>query len=307
LKKEDVRIKTVLQDVYNVIENYNTRKDHSEVAFSLEIPLNFDEIKIQTDANKLKQILINLLKNAFKFTTNGYVKYGFKIIEERNKKFLLFFVEDSGIGISSDKQELIFDIFRQVEDSNTRRFGGAGIGLSVAKRLTELLGGSIWLKSEPEKGSTFFFTIPAESTEVLPQSLVAAVENRIKRNNQLVLIAEDDESSYMYLKTVLDKIGMKNIRAENGESAVDLCFQNKEIGLVLMDINMPLMNGYEATKIIKSKFPELPIIAQTAYAVAGDREKVFEAGCDEYISKPIKQDILLDKIEKIFALKNNII
>ena len=162
IKKDNVHIKMILHDVYSVIENYNSRKDISGVDFNLVAPSEYDDLIIRTDSNKLKQILINLLKNAFKFTEKGLINFGYDVVKEKNKLFLRFFVEDTGIGISKDKQALIFDIFRQVEDSNKRRFGGAGIGLSVAKRLTELLGGKIWLKSDLGKGSIFYFTIPAE-------------------------------------------------------------------------------------------------------------------------------------------------
>ncbi len=297
IKKEDVNLGNILKDVFTVISS-NT-KGNSNIKFELAAPLEYQDYYVNTDENKLKQILINLLKNAFKFTQEGYVRYGFAMITENGMPFIRFFVEDTGIGISKNNKELIFEIFRQVDESNSRRYGGAGIGLSVAKRLTELLGGRIWLESDPGKGSCFYFTIPAGAKEESKHFVQNEKETIAEFKEKLILIAEDDEASYTYLKTVLNKKGITSVRARNGEEAVDLCFSNNKINLILMDINMPVMNGYIATKKIKEKLPDIPIIAQTAYAVAGDREKIVEAGCNEYISKPINAEELTEKIERL--------
>jgi CheY-like chemotaxis protein len=254
-----------------------------------------------TDANKLKQILINLLKNALKFTSEGYVHYGYERITENHCPYFRFFVKDSGIGIARDKQELIFDIFRQAEDCDTRKYGGTGIGLSVAKRLTELLGGRIWVESEENKGSSFFFTIPAEPLKEPEPDKPADTEKQNVNNKKLILVAEDDEISFLYIKTILKKAGFDYLRAKNGEEAIALCNENSNISLVLMDFNMRLMNGYEATPKIRQLFPSLPIIAQTAYAVTGDKEEIIAAGCNDYLPKPIKQEILLEKINKLLS------
>ncbi len=303
IKKEDHNLKSIITDVYNVVNNFKG-KDSNDIQIEFVEHEKENDIVVHTDANKLKQILINLLKNAYKFTDEGFIHYGYQLFQENNKSFVRFFVEDTGIGISLDKQEVIFDIFRQVEDTSTRRYGGAGIGLSVAKRLTELLGGRIWLESEEGKGSTFYFTIPYERREN-PVSGLSAEKNLLEGMlDTRILIVEDDESSYYYLKTVLEKAGVNVLHAANGQEAVEMCLSNSNIKMVLMDINLPILNGYEATKIIKSHLPEMPVIAQTAYAVAGDREKVLEAGCDDYIAKPIQVKELMNKMRKFLSYLN---
>ncbi|QGY44096.1 PAS domain S-box protein [Maribellus comscasis] len=297
IRKEYVKLKSILTDVFNVIDNINN-KESKDIIIEYVEPINREEVLVHTDANKLKQILINLLKNAYKFTDKGYIHYGYELIQEEDKSFIRFFVEDSGIGISSDKQDVIFDIFRQVEDTSTRRYGGAGIGLSVAKKLTELLGGKIWLESEEKKGSTFYFTIPYEKSDDTIHEAQSELNSMDSVKAGRVLVVEDDESSYYYLKTVLEKTGVNIVRAANGKEAVDICMSDSNIKMVLMDINLPIMNGYEATKIIKSHLPQMPIIAQTAYAVSGDKEKALKAGCDDYLSKPIQINYLIEKMEK---------
>jgi PAS domain S-box-containing protein len=300
IKKEPVPLKMVFDDVYYVISNKHTyTNNNTELKCIVPDRVNFETIT--TDANKLKQILINLLKNALKFTSEGYVHYGYERITENHCPYFRFFVKDSGIGIARDKQELIFDIFRQAEDCDTRKYGGTGIGLSVAKRLTELLGGRIWVESEENKGSSFFFTIPAEPLKEPEPDKPADTEKQNVNNKKLILVAEDDEISFLYIKTILKKAGFDYLRAKNGEEAIALCNENSNISLVLMDFNMPVMNGYEATPKIRQLFPSLPIIAQTAYAVTGDKEEIIAAGCNDYLPKPIKQEILLEKINKLLS------
>ncbi len=173
------------------------------------------------------------------------------------------------------------------------------MGLSISKKLTKLLGGDIWLESEEGKSSTFYFSIPFSS--VIRDTATNSDQGKTKINlsEKTILIVEDDDSSYEYIHAVIGMHKMKDIRAENGQKAVELCQKNAEIDLVLMDINMPVLNGYDASMQIKKLRPELPIIAQTAYAIAGDREKSLDAGCDEYISKPIKKDELITKINQL--------
>jgi PAS domain S-box-containing protein len=297
LRNEDVMLKPILKDVYNVVDNIRDRES-KHIVFKYVASEYDNELVIHTDPNKLKQILINLLKNAFKFTSEGYIRYGYHLTRENNTSFVRFFVQDSGIGISVDKQSVIFDLFRQVEDTSTRRYGGAGIGLSVAKRLTELLGGRIWLESEEGKGSTFYFTIPCGKGQIPAHQPTFEKEQPEVAKKAKVLIVEDDEAGFYYLKTVLERTGLEVLRASNGQEAVEMCLANSAINLVLMDINLPVMNGYLATQKIKLLFPEMPVIAQTAYAVSGDREKALEAGCDDYLAKPIQVKQLMGKINK---------
>ncbi|MCF6332939.1 MAG: ATP-binding protein, partial [Draconibacterium sp.] len=300
VKNKETSLKDILYGVHSVIEAKKQRDNKEAVELKLNFSAEEEDFSFNTDANKIKQILINLLKNAIKFTHDGHIHYGCELLKEKNNAFLKFYVKDTGIGISKDKQNLIFDIFRQADDTHTRKYGGTGIGLSVAKRLVEILGGKIWLESEVGVGSTFYFTIPVEKPESvsLPSLEGEEAETIADSKTIIILIVEDDLMSFKFIEVVLNKLEIKFIWAQNGEEAIRMCKENKDIDLVLMDINMPLLNGYAATKEIKQMRPGLPIIAQTAVAIAGDREKSIEAGCDDYITKPIKKDELIAMIKK---------
>lgn len=326
--KEDVKLKSVLNDVQNIIkiEQQKTKKNHLDL--NLIIPSEARDIIVNTDPSKLKQILINLLNNALKFTNEGHVHFGYSLkmdydpgsTEQCLSTKVKFFVKDTGIGIPKEMQEIIFDMFRQVDNGYTRNYGGTGIGLSISKKLTELLGGKIWLESEEWNqpaglpstvdkpadmygkagGSTFYFTIPYEGNEITSNTIKTETKNNNMLKDKTILVVEDVDSSFEFLKVVLEKSGINTIWAKNGKESIKICKENPNIDLVLMDINMPVMNGYEATKEIKRTNPDIPIIAQTAYAVSGDKEKALNAGCNDYISKPINRKILKEKLLMIF-------
>lgn len=306
IEKKKVDILLLLNDINKIMLTEQQKLDKVNIEMSLVIPKESENLILNTDSVKLKQILINLIKNALKFTHGGQINYGFSIEDIKGSSYFKFYVSDTGIGISKDKQEFIFDLFRQIDDSHTRTYEGTGIGLSISKKLTELLGGSIWLESEENVGSTFYFTIPYEMTETNDKSDVAgtnedeAIEpkRKLSSDGKTLLIVEDDEASYELLKILIGNPLVNIMWAKNGKMAIHYCKNNQNIDLVLMDINMPVMNGHEATKEIKKFRPKLPIIAQTAYAIAGDKEKALDAGCDDYISKPIKKELLRKKIEK---------
>lgn len=297
LRENTVLIRKTIDDVKKIIDSKIKRDEKGHIDFVLSFPKNIEKTEITVDENKLKQILINLLKNAFKFTEEGKVSLEVKPDYSGARPILKIRVTDTGIGIEREKQEIIFDLFRQVEDTTARKYGGTGIGLSVVKKLTEILGGNIWVESEPGKGSTFYVDIPFKGVEPVEDTEDKPFAgSTVGMNKKTVLVAEDDEPSYMYIRVILEKLGVNVLWAKNGEEAVAVCTGDNEVNLVLMDINMPVMNGYDATRRIKSVKPELPVIAQTAYAVAGDAEKTIRAGCDDYISKPIRQDLLIEKI-----------
>ncbi len=235
-------------------------------------------------------MLTNLLNNALKFTEEGEIEFGYL----PKGDYLQFYVRDSGVGIPVELHEKIFEPFLQAETEISYNHGGTGLGLSISRKLTELLGGKIWLESKPGTGSVFYFTIPydhpvgSETVENVPDTYQG-----LQAHGKLVLIAEDDDTNYLYLETALAKANVRILRACNGIEAVDMCSNNHDIHLVLMDIKLPCMNGYEATKRIKQVKPDLPIIAQTAYAMNEDRMKALDAGCDDYIPKPIRKTDLL--------------
>ncbi|MEX0981104.1 MAG: PAS domain S-box protein, partial [Bacteroidales bacterium] len=276
-------------------EQFFQKANDKNVTLSLKTMLADDEAFIITDATKLTQILNNLIGNALKFTPQGYVNFGYGVKDNQ----LEFYIEDSGIGIPLDMQELIFYRFRQVETTSKRNFGGSGLGLSISKAYVELLGGNIWLTSELGKGSTFYFTIPykkanQEKSPDIPSNM------DLRFWIKTLLIAEDEDSNFMLLEELLSEKGIDIMRAANGVEAVELCKSSPNIDLVLMDLKMPVMDGYEATTRIKEFRPDLCIIAQTAYSTEVDRNKALAGGCSDFISKPINKELLLSTINEQF-------
>ena len=253
---------------------------------------------ILTDEIKLSKIISNLLENALKFTNKGYIEIGCDLIQtRRNVSQLQIYVKDTGIGINQNKQETIFERFSQEEKELSRNVGGLGLGLSIAQENAKLLGGKITLKSKKGEGSIFFVTIPYKSanSKTLKNNSANNKEKTIKKQNKYtILIVEDEEANYLYLDTFLEDIelNLKTLHAKHGKEAVEICKENQEIDLILMDMKMPIMNGFEATKLIKEFRPDLPVIAQTAYTVQEDKNKAFSAGCDDFISKPINEETL---------------
>lgn len=253
------------------------------------------------DSFRLKQVMLNLLSNALKFTFSGSVEFGYEI---PNNATIQFYVKDSGIGIAPEQQQIIFDRFRQADDSATRQFGGTGLGLAITKKLVELMGGRIWVESTPNIGSKFVFTLPLiipdlgnkqTSEKIVPSNLSKSYLGKT------ALIVEDNEANFIYLQELLKPTGLKIIRALNGKEAVD-CISNKaNIDIILMDIQLPEMDGFEATQRIKKIKPAVPIIAQTAYALADERAKALDAGCDYYLSKPISADALLYLLNQVLV------
>lgn len=249
-----------------------------------------------TDKNRLKQILGNLLSNAIKFTQDGKIDFGFELKENS----LEFFVEDSGIGISKEDQAIIFKPFRQVEDTMTRNFGGNGLGLSISKALVEKLGGTITLDSQPGIGSKFTFTIPyvqsSENEALKTTKKISTVKKSWDKH--LILIAEDEIYNYSYIEEILFPTNIKMLHAWDGMEAVRLVREHPDISLVLMDIRMPVMDGYTATQIIKNIRPQLPVIAQTAYALGSENEGMLVSRFDNYIYKPIVDNHFIELISR---------
>jgi signal transduction histidine kinase/ActR/RegA family two-component response regulator len=250
-----------------------------------------NDIVINTDITRLKQIISILLDNAIKFTDEGVIEFGFT---HPNDKELHFFVKDTGIGIDEKHEETIFERFRQIDDGISKTYGGAGIGLSVAKKLVELLGGEIWLDSSLNRGSTFYFSLPFNFENELREDDL----QNIDWSDKLILVAEDKEINFEIIKETLSITNVNLIWAKNGEETLKELESNPKIDLILMDIQMPVMDGYECTRRIKEINSDITVIAQTAYALPQDSYKCFEAGCDDYIAKPISLNQLLEKVNK---------
>ncbi len=296
IKETDVN--NTIQELY---ETYNgvkkkINKNH------LEIKLNKSSYKenfyLNTDPYRFKQILINLIDNAFKYTDLGFVEFGYKILDDIN--LVEFYIKDTGIGIPKDKQIEIFQRFNKIETDKSKLYRGTGLGLTITQSLIERLGGTIRVESNIDEGSIFYFTLPLNFAEVnnVQNIHLDLKENSINWENKTILIAEDEESNYKFLEMLLKNKGLKLLKAENGYEAVEICKGHIKIDLVLMDIKMPGMNGLEATREIKQLKPDIPIIIQTAYAMQNDEKISTEAGCDDYIAKPIKKEKLYSLIAK---------
>ncbi len=269
--------------------------------------------KIRTDITRVRQCLINLVSNAIKFTREGHIELRVSLQEIENAPFIRFDVEDTGIGIPQEKQKEIFETFVQADNSTSREFGGTGLGLAISKRLAELLGGQLTLTSEVGKGSVFSLTIPAgvdvtQQPFMDRQNMVSHIEAGIDEIKQAkfsghILVAEDARTNQILIKSLLKRFGLKVTIVEDGNQAVQKAL-SKQFDLIFMDIEMPKMNGYEAAKALRKEGLTTPIIALTAYAMKGDDEKCFAAGCDDYISKPIEHKKLLQTLNKYLSVGN---
>lgn len=260
-------------------------------------PLSEDESTIETDNEKLDEILTNLIQNALKFTKSGKIDFGYNLIN----CFLEFYVIDTGVGIPLDMKEKIFDRFHQVDNPWTRTQEGSGLGLSISKAYVELMGGNIWVESVEGKGSEFYFTLPYNPTgsrNIMSSSEIIKSQG-IEEPALTILIAEDDSLSSFLLKKILSNENITTLFAGNGEEAVAMVRQHQEINLVLMDIRMPVMDGYDATTQIKKIRPELPVIIQTAFVSKEERQKAIESGGNYYIIKPINKCELLDMLHEL--------
>lgn len=276
------------------------------IKFQANTGLKDEKAVVYTDQEKLYAVLTNLIKNAIKFTHSGSIEFGYKMIESSSETIenhlqLRFYVKDTGTGINPDQMKIIFERFRQASNVPSRHYEGAGLGLSISKAYVEMLGGEIWAESQAGKGSVFYFTIPyypvlqQQKRNIAPELLKFDSEKLYKLN---VLIAEDDENSSTLIKTVIKPYCEKIIEVKTGFEAVEACEKNAAIDLILMDIQMPQMDGYEAIRQIRQFNRKVIIIAQTAYGYSSDRQKSLDVGSDYYIAKPIDMNSLLSIIQK---------
>jgi len=286
--------------VHELMDFFETHKEtigkgHISLVSELEIPDR--QFIIKSDPFRLKQVLINLLKNAFKFTKEGQIKIGIYT----KKHFLYFYVQDTGISIDPEKKDIIFERFRQGEETLSRKYGGSGLGLSISKGIIEKLGGKIWLDITYKEGFKIFFTIPLalsrKEIEVKEKIQIQNnVEDRIKNKN--ILIVEDHDISFKYLKEILLPYNPKLTWAVNGREAVNLAGDN-QYDLILMDVNLPELDGVTATQEIRKRRPEVPIMIQTAHAIESELVRIRKSGCNDVISKPINIKELLEKLSAL--------
>ncbi|MBS1534447.1 MAG: response regulator [Bacteroidetes bacterium] len=257
---------------------------------------------IIADETKLKQVLVNFVTNGIKYTDKGKVTFGYVIDPKKNE--IVFSIRDTGPGIDAKNQEFIFDRFKRIENDASIKAGGLGLGLAITKAYVEMMGGSISLSSEVGKGSVFSFTIPLKYAEVQKISVKQVKARKAAEHEAFtILIAEDDNINYLLFQKIIQSRNYNIIRAVNGLEAVEISLNNPDLDLVLMDIKMPIMNGFEALEKVKAIRPELLVVAQTAYASSDDEDRIKKAGFFGYLTKPINREKLFEMIDEV--LKNN--
>lgn len=299
LQPDHVDLNNLLEKLLIFFNNEKQKTGKNDLVIELKEGISGKQSHIFCDNVRLEQILNNLLSNALKFTFSGKITFGYTC----EKDNLLFFVQDTGVGISTHNQEIVFERFRQEEEAHTRSFGGTGLGLPISKGLVELMGGKMWLTSEKGVGSTFYFTLPGviRHDEVPADKESTPLTQRVNLSGKTILIVEDVPENIELISTMLRPTHARILRAENGQVAINLCHDNPSIDLVLMDIQMPVMNGYDATRAIKASRSNLPVIALTAYAFDKDKQSSADAGCDDFLAKPILKRELLQKLDKFLG------
>jgi len=290
LNKKSILLNNLLEELYIS----HKPLINSNISFSVIKGLSDPSSLILTDVVKVRQIINSLLSNAIKFTEKGHITFGYSLVNDE----LEFFVEDTGIGIDQDFHDKIFERFLKIGQDGIRLYEGVGLGLAICQGNVNFLKGKIWIESEPGKGSRFFFTIPYEHAYNEETDRIRKPEINKSLNNMTILVAEDDDINFQYIKEIFKGTGAEILHAVNGKNAVEICQENNNIDIVLIDIKMPVMNGYEAIKHIRKFRPDLPIIAQTAFALSNEMLKAFNAGSNDYISKPFKKEQLLALVSK---------
>ncbi|MCG9792445.1 response regulator [Flavobacterium algicola] len=295
---QESNVNEQLEYIYTFFTPEAEKKD---IHLSCKKALSYDHAFITTDREKVFAVLTNLVKNAINHTQRGTIEFGYVLRGE----FLEFYVKDTGIGVPKNRQAAIFERFIQADIANKMAYQGAGLGLSISKAYVEMLGGDLWLESEECRGSTFFFTLPFTNIKGRDKIISIVVQPPVSESlipKIKILVAEDDSISQLLILRVIKEFSKEIILAKTGLEAVEACRKNSDIDLILMDVQMPEMNGYEAMTEIRKNNKDVKIIAQSAYALQGDKEKAVEAGANEYITKPIKLEELRQIIHRYFKV-----
>jgi len=277
--------------MYLLFSFYKQVAEKSNINLYMKKALKDEHSEIETDATKLRQILDNLIGNALKFTHEGFVRFGYEIIDGG----IEFFVEDTGIGIPEGQHQAIFERFSQIQIQSDKVYSGTGLGLAITKAFVEKLGGQIRVVSALGKGTAFYFTLPCKLT--LPEDETADPDQSATPKPK-ILVVEDEDYNYLYLEELLLELDVDILHAKSGEEAIKLCQVNSDISLILMDIKLPDINGFEVLKRVKVVMPDVPVIAQTAYALSGDKEIAIEMGFSDYLSKPIDDVEFANMVKK---------
>lgn len=282
--------------IRQICDQFAIRTKEQGLTIKLNLPVSDDNAYINSDEIKFIQILSNLLTNAFKFTHKGYVEVGYELQREA----MQFYVKDTGIGIPDDMHDEIFKRFRQIEVGDSRKYGGSGLGLPISKAYVKLLGGDIWLDSVVGEGTTFYFTLPySESDSITFDTIPHETQRHLTGNiAKTLIVAEDEDVNFLLIEKMLSPQNYIVIRARNGSEAVESCRLLKDVNMILMDLNMPLLNGYQANRIIKKEWPEIPVLAVTAFAGEEEKKMALNEGFLDFIPKPIEKELLISKIKE---------
>lgn len=296
-----LNLETCIKELYETIKS--TIPITKEIDFKIIENVQPLTRNIITDEVKLKQVLVNLVNNAIKFTDKGQVTFGYEIDEQNSK--IVFNIQDTGIGIDKDMHQYVFDRFKRVDSELSVQAGGLGLGLAISKAYVEMMGGTITLESKVNVGSTFSFSIPLEydaAERITKKPTISTIKSNGNKE-KTILIAEDDIFNFLLFEKMIEPYNFIILRAENGQEAVDICNANPNIDLAFIDIKMPIINGFEALEKIKIIRPELIVVAQTAYSSAEDEARILDAGFYGYITKPINREKLFELCDSIFHNK----
>lgn len=299
IKKKAINVNDLLKELHKNFQE-KAKQDNllSKLNLTLKTPIRSDGVFINSDRQRIIQVLNNLVGNALKFTKKGGVTIGYRIIDRYT---LEFYVKDTGIGIHKEMQDVIFNRFHQLNMVRSLKSKGTGLGLAISKSIINLLGGEIYVDSDFGKGATFSFSLPYKSEQNKSTEKQKHTPTFLDWSDKVILLAEDEESNYLFIREVLRRTKVKLIWVENGKEALSILESEKKIDLILMDIQMPEMNGYEAFTKIKEKGYNMPIIAQTAYAMVEEREKIMSMGFNSYIAKPIQINMLFNLISELIT------
>jgi len=298
ISNKPVRINGILDEIYSSFF-HRIRGDapgQKKVTFNLIKGNNSHDFTIVADDFRLSQVFNNLIGNAIKFTKEGHITFGYNLKQNR---YIEFFVSDTGIGIPNNKVKLIFDRFGQVNQERSLQPSGTGLGLPISKSLVDLMGGEMWVESVVGEGSTFYFTLPLVVKEMAEDDRVLISNKSYNWTHKKILVAEDEELNWFFIREMLRQTGAIVHRARNGHEVVELT-RDLAPDAILMDIKMPEMNGIEAARQIRTFNKNVPIIAQSAFVMAEEKEESLLAGCNHFVTKPLDRTTIMELIDSYF-------
>lgn len=294
IRESETCIDEILHDLFITFDKNRLSENKKDIELRLSMPKNLDLLYANTDPQRLKQVMTNLIGNAFKFTEKGFIEFGYNIAG----KEIEFYVRDTGLGIPKDKFNIIFERFGQVMENERLNHKGTGLGLAISVNIVKLLGGRMWLDSEINKGSTFYFTIPLKNGTYPEKAEFAQYPtvNKYDWIGKKLLVVDDEELNWLFIRDLIQPTQAQLVWAKNGQEALEIYQRDTNIDLILMDFRMPVMNGYEATMAIRSFDSGIPIIALTAYAQDEEKDLILHAGCNAFLSKPVRNEQLFKMV-----------